>query len=617
MKSINFILGTVLQATVNTPDYVIEQSYREKYFPLFKAIKAHPHLKLTCHICGHLLTWLEKYHHEFIDLLKELLKKGQLELLGGGYYDPLLPLIPSCDRRGQIKLLNDQIKKLFRIVPTGVWLTKQAYAKEIITDLAELGMEYLILSDFHLNQAQTSSQDLGYPLVLDNFGKTIKALSINEPLLRLVDHAAPDKIVLYLKKIAAEGGQRSATIFCEPNFSEEYLHNLAEFIKANLTWLKVVKAADYFEEVTQAKKVFVREQASPLIERYAEGPLQNFFTKYPEINHLYKRMLQVSAKIQSLRLGQTMGHVKEREQKIQQAEIELYKAQNFAAYVLNESGGFFLKAIREKTYAHLIGAEEILAALTHGNQNYCDLLISDVDGDANDEIQVVSQPFHATISPSYGGALLELDYQPKKINLINTLQTDGGHLRKVCFLDYVLAPETDLNEFKAGKAKFLANFTAQNYGVLPQRKKGGLTLKLTREEPFGTGALRVTKTISFYAGQSQILAEYQVENISKRPVEFRFGSEFCLSGINDKRLTQAYDIEGINRVRLFDDKDNFSVLLTLDKVAAIWRYPIETSVKVEGKTVKLNQGLVIFPNWQLNLKPDETHTFTLKILVEQ
>jgi alpha-mannosidase len=46
------------------------------------------------HYSGVLLEWLEERHPEFFDQLRELCGRGQVELLGGGYYEPILLSIP-------------------------------------------------------------------------------------------------------------------------------------------------------------------------------------------------------------------------------------------------------------------------------------------------------------------------------------------------------------------------------------------------------------------------------------------------------------------------------------------------------------------------------------------
>ena len=52
-------------------------------------------------------------------LINDMVKRKQLELLGGGFYDPILPVIPNSDRSGQIEALTTYLRKHFGKRPRG------------------------------------------------------------------------------------------------------------------------------------------------------------------------------------------------------------------------------------------------------------------------------------------------------------------------------------------------------------------------------------------------------------------------------------------------------------------------------------------------------------------
>ncbi|HNR81663.1 MAG TPA: hypothetical protein PKK37_04460, partial [Candidatus Pacearchaeota archaeon] len=49
---------------------------------------------------GIVLQWIEENHPEFILLLEEMSGRRQIELLGGGYYSPLFPILQLSDKVG-------------------------------------------------------------------------------------------------------------------------------------------------------------------------------------------------------------------------------------------------------------------------------------------------------------------------------------------------------------------------------------------------------------------------------------------------------------------------------------------------------------------------------------
>ena len=46
---------------------------------------------------GPLLTWIEEHHPEYFERLKTLVKSGQIEMVGGGFFEPILISIPTAD----------------------------------------------------------------------------------------------------------------------------------------------------------------------------------------------------------------------------------------------------------------------------------------------------------------------------------------------------------------------------------------------------------------------------------------------------------------------------------------------------------------------------------------
>ena len=55
-----------------------------------------------CTTPGALLEWIERERPDYFDKLRALVGRGQVELLGGGFYEPMLAVLPERDARGQI-----------------------------------------------------------------------------------------------------------------------------------------------------------------------------------------------------------------------------------------------------------------------------------------------------------------------------------------------------------------------------------------------------------------------------------------------------------------------------------------------------------------------------------
>ena len=88
---------------------------------------ATPDFPVTLHYSGILMEWLEKPYPEFLTLLAEMVTRGQVEVLGGGYYDPILPLIPMNDKLGQLEKMTTRLRVRFETRPRGCWIAEKVW----------------------------------------------------------------------------------------------------------------------------------------------------------------------------------------------------------------------------------------------------------------------------------------------------------------------------------------------------------------------------------------------------------------------------------------------------------------------------------------------------------
>ena len=92
---------------------VLETSTRDAYLPFLELLSEFPSIKVTIHFSGWLFQWIEERAPATFSLLKELVSRGQVELLGGGMYEPVLALLPERDRLGQVRELSGLLERRF------------------------------------------------------------------------------------------------------------------------------------------------------------------------------------------------------------------------------------------------------------------------------------------------------------------------------------------------------------------------------------------------------------------------------------------------------------------------------------------------------------------------
>ncbi len=103
LDKMQFLLGFCFSPPIYSTEDELEAYYVASVKPFLTVTYQFPDVPLTLFFSGPLLSWIENQHSEYLTALTEMIKRKQVEILGGGYYSPLLPLIPPTDRLGQIE----------------------------------------------------------------------------------------------------------------------------------------------------------------------------------------------------------------------------------------------------------------------------------------------------------------------------------------------------------------------------------------------------------------------------------------------------------------------------------------------------------------------------------
>src|SRR5258708_37510416 len=174
-------------------EHVLEKAYDTSYLPFIEHLEAHPKVGLGLHYCGRLLTWIEEQRPEYFARLRRLVQSGQVELVGGGFYEPILVSIPPEDQREQITRLAAYIEKHFGRIPSGAWLAERVWEPQLPAALAAANVSYTLVDDMHFLAAGFEPEELFGAYIADDRGKTVwlypgpKALRYLMPFVKAVD----------------------------------------------------------------------------------------------------------------------------------------------------------------------------------------------------------------------------------------------------------------------------------------------------------------------------------------------------------------------------------------------------------------------------------------------
>ncbi len=464
MSKFSLVLLIHAHQPIGNFDEVIERTYERSYLPFVECVARHPGIRLGLHYSGSLLEWLAEKHPEYIHRIGALVARRQVEVVGGGFYEPILITIPLEDQIEQIRRLSDFVEDHFGRKPGGAWLAERVWEPQLPVALAEAGVDYTLVDDSHFLTAGREIPELFGYYIAEDRGSTVKIIPGLQELRYLLPFGTVDDSIAFLRRSAQDhpGGMASMGDDMEkfgawPHtwehcFRDGWLDNFFAAMESNHDWLEMIPpgealagrpplgrvdlpTASYTEMMEWVLPTPVRKKFHALLEEFEGRPdvrrflrggfWRGFFSKYAESNLLHKKMLRVSSKLRHLAARNKKTSTKKSAKGASlraKAFTHLLRAQCNDTYWHGIFGGLYAPHLRTEPWRELVRAETIADALHHGAKPYMAMTQLDFDADGRDEIEITSPQFAAVVKPSDGGTLEVLDFRPAAVTLINSLQ---------------------------------------------------------------------------------------------------------------------------------------------------------------------------------------------------
>ncbi len=478
MKSIHLALAIHNHQPVGNFDFVFADAYARAYLPLVELLERHPRVQLTLHYTGPLRDWIVTQHPELFKRVHALVARGQVEIMTGGYYEPILAAIPDADKRGQIAKLTRAVKSDFGYDATGLWLAERVWEPSLAQPIAEAGVEYTIVDDTHFKYVGLNDEDLFGYYVTEEQGAMLKIFGTSKHLRYAIPWVPVEEVMAWLREQADSGGARVAVMGDDGEkfglWPQTYAHcwesgwmeRFGDALERNADWLHTVTLAEYARkfpalgriylptasydemtewalpaqlsgDITRLKHQLAAEKRDDILPFIRGAFWRNFLVKYPEVNALHKRMLLVSEKVNALQEGKGAREQRSKAPVRPRASAplreraldHLYAAQCNCPYWHGVFGGIYLPHIRHANYAHLIEAENYADEIGRGQRAWVDFERRDYDKDSRDELLVSGNALNLYFDLARGGSIVEWDWRARKINLVNTLarRAEGYH----------------------------------------------------------------------------------------------------------------------------------------------------------------------------------------------
>ncbi len=609
-SKVYFIFGIHNHQPIGNLPYIFDQAFSSCYLPFLNVLENFPNLKTVIHNSGALYDWAEEKFPEWIGKLKKLSGRGQVELTGGGYYEPIFPIIPLKDCLGQIQLMNRYLKKTFGVFPKGCWVPERVWEPSLVKTLSLCGLKYAYLDEANFFQKPTG---VSGPCLAQEREHSVGLFAINELLVEKIPFVMPEVVVDILLSYQKDKDVL-VTFFCdgekfglwpgtyESVYRQKWLERFFTLLEGN-SRVETIFPEAAFDKFSKKEIVHIGSSTYPKMKKWSGGSFDNFFVKYPRLNFMHKRMLWVSERVNS-----SLGWEKDKN-----AFLDLWKAQANCVYWHGLYGGFYLPHLRKSCYSYLAKAE---AALLRNDTSK--LIKKDVDFDGYQEI-VWSLPGKTYVFSSKGGSLDELSLREVPLNLINTIDRvkESYHsqykshsflperltydaYKKTAFVDHLCLKNLSLEQFQKGIG--LNSLAAEPYQFSAKSSREEAVIDFSYK---GKGLGFMKKAV---ASKTGLKVTYQLDekntlNNSLFGIECNLSlsspEKLELEGFDKNRFdfSKAQDLGGVNSL-LFVDKEYRLKLRFSFNWLRVYSNPIYTlSSSESGKDILFQQlSLLFMPN---------------------
>ncbi len=502
MKTIHLIFGIHNHQPVGNFDFICEEAYRKSYAPFLEILQQFPSVRITMHYTGIIFDWLDRHYPEMIGTLKSMVQSGQVEMIGGGFYEPILAVIPDCDKLGQIKKLSQYVKDKTGAAPEGMWMAERIWEPHLPKIIRQAGLGFTILDDTHFQYAGLKEQDLYGYYNTEEDGHVVSLFPISKKLRYTIPFQEPEKTIGYLESIASEDGNRIA-VFADDGekfgvwpgtfkhcYTEGWLERFFTLLQENQNWIKMIHFGEAIRNISPVGRIYLptasyaemQHWALPVksFQEYEEfenklkhlnvydeysiyvrgGFWRNFMAKYDEANRMHKKMMRISKRVQLLKAVTAQTHLSaENIEMMEMAQDHVWAAQCNCPYWHGVFGGIYLNHIRYAIYRHLLLAEKLMDSVEYNdNHKWQQIQLADYNGDGHPEMIIETQQLNLYLHPHQGAGLFEMDYKAAPINLCDTMtRREEGYHRKL--IEY--------NRMKAERKKHSVHTPSGQDGEIP------------------------------------------------------------------------------------------------------------------------------------------------------
>jgi hypothetical protein len=403
--------------------------------PLLELLQRERGIRLSLHHSGALIQWVLAEHPAYMVQLAGLVQQGQVSLIGGGFYAPMLAAISRPDALAQLRRTQDFWQDQLHSRPRGARLTEQTWVPHLPELLRQAGLDFALVDARSLRAVGVSETELGQPLASEHLGARIALVAARPALAETLARADTDALLDDLERLRDDGAAQVAldlpTVRLETPLKSGALARLFDQLGTRASWLELdgmpLQQPDskpliaYPSSATvglqgtysmapesglQRHKILAATAAKGSADRshFIHGATwSGYLSRYPEAQALHQKTQWLSRTVAAARIP-TSWRV--------ELEHRVQRAQAHDAYGHGpNAAGIYRPALRRAVLAEHQQIEETLrslAACAAGEPkrlNGLEVQAIDFDGDGVDDLCLIGSRAQWTISPAQGATI--------------------------------------------------------------------------------------------------------------------------------------------------------------------------------------------------------------------
>jgi hypothetical protein len=520
--------------------WAFEEVWKHSYAPFLKVLEAHPQIPVTLHYTGPLLEWLVRRRPATIRQLQRLVERGQVEILGGAMYEPILAVWPRADQEAQLQRLSERVYEVFGVRPRGMWLAERVWEPALAEVIRASALDFTFVDNTVFETAGITPQSTLKVFTASHNQHDLKIFPINARLRDLIPWHQPEETLRYLKEVGAQNDADALAVFADDGekfggwpgtyhfiFKERWLHKFFTALEKNSDWLSLITPSKYLEKFTEAPEVALPAGSYAEMQDWSNGNWRHFLDRYGESGDMWRAVQHASVRVREAMTKEKPSA------KIQKAYDHVLRAQSNDAYWHGTFGGLYLRHLRQSIYSEVAHAEVLL----DGAQPFVR-----VTPEAGGQILLENENQRVRLRPR-GGHIFEWTSKGARHNLLSTLRRHHERYHAAwavedwyprgALLDHFFRDDTTPDNFRSAQYGEQGDFTsepwflecgqAENAAWVQATRRGGVWVQSTFQP------LEVRKRLTLQAGSPTLDIAYEFRNDTDVDLPLWWANEWNLA----------------------------------------------------------------------------------------